>query len=96
MMTMLATMAMLIGAVLGQHCKVLILVPAIVIGSTIILAFSMAHNNNLWPTLLVMALTISALQIGYLIGSVIRFVIAGARVRREAPGTIAVAPRSAR
>ncbi len=55
MMTMLATTAilMLIGALLGQRFKVLILVPAIVIASAAILAFGMAHNNSVWSNLLV-------------------------------------------
>jgi hypothetical protein len=94
MMTMLATTAILIGAGLGQRFKVLILVPAIVIASAAILALGMAHNNNLWSILLVTALTITALQMGYLGGAVIRFVIAGARVGRDSSETI-VAQRSA-
>ncbi len=96
MMTMFAITAVLIGAALGQRFKVLILVPAIVITSAAILGFGMAQNSNLWSILLVMALTITALQMGYLGGAVIRFVVAGARVGRDSPGTIAVAQRSAR
>ena len=96
MMTMLAMTAVLIGAVLGQRFKVLILVPAIIIGLAVILAIGMAHHDNLWSTLLAMALITTALQIGYLGGIVIRFVIAAARVGRNSPRTIAVAQRSAR
>jgi hypothetical protein len=96
MMTMLATMALLIGAMLGQRFKVFILVPAIVIGSVAILAFGMTYNNTLWSTLHVMALTITALQMGYLGGAVLRSVVAGAHVGKDSPGTIAVAQRSAR
>ena len=90
-----AIAAMLIGALLGQRFMVFILVPAIVIGSAAILAFCVAHNNNLWITLLLLALTITALQMGYLGGAVIRFV-AGARVGRDSPRTIAVAQKSSR
>jgi hypothetical protein len=96
MMTMFAMTAVLIGALLGQRFKVLILVPAIVVGLATVLGFGMAQNGNLWSTLTVMALTITALQLGYLGGAVIRFVVAGARVGRDSPGTIAVAQRSAR
>jgi hypothetical protein len=96
MMTMLATTAILIGALLGQRFRVLILVPAIVIASAAILAFGMAHNNNLWSILLVTALTITALQLGYLGGTVIRFAITGAHIGGDSPGTITVAQRSAR
>ena len=96
MMTMFTMTAVLIGAVLGQRFKVLILAPAIVISLAVILAFAIAHHNNLWSTLLVMALITTALQIGYLGGIVTRFVIAAARVGRNSPRTIAVAQRSAR
>ena len=93
MMTMFTMTAVLIGALLGQRFKVLILFPAIVIGLATILGFGMAQNSNLSSTLLLMALTITALQMGYLGGAVIRFVAAGARVRRDS--LIAVAQRSA-
>ena len=93
MMTMFTMTAVLIGALLGQRFKVLILFPAIVIGLATILGFGMAQNSNLSSTLLLMALTITALQMGYLGGAVIRFVAAGTRVRRDS--LIAVAQRSA-
>jgi hypothetical protein len=96
MMTMFTITAVLIGAALGQRFKVLILVPVIVIGSAAILGFGVAQNSNLWSILLVMVLTITALQMGYLGGAVIHFVVAGARVGRDSPGTIAVTQRSAR
>ena len=95
MMTMLAMTAMLIGALLGLRFKVLILVPAIIIGSAT-LGIGMAHSNSLWFTLLAMVLAITALQMGYLGGAVIRFVSAGARVRKDAPGIIPAAQRPAR
>ena len=96
MMTMLAMTAMLIGAMLGLRFKVLILVPAIVIGSAATLGIGMAHSNSLWSILLAMALAITALQMGYLGGAAIRFVSAGERVRKDAPGIIPAAQRSAR
>jgi hypothetical protein len=96
MMTMFTITAVLIGAALGQRFKVFILVPAIVIGSAAGLGFGMAQNSNLWSVLLIIALTITALQMGYLGGAVIRFVVAGSRVGRDSSGTIGVAQRSAR
>jgi len=95
-MMMLAITTMLIGALLGQRFKVLILLPAIVIGSAAIFAFGMAHSNGLWSILLATAFTITALQLGYLGGSVIRFVIAEARIHKDSARTIAVAQRPAR
>jgi hypothetical protein len=96
MMTMFTMTAVLIGAVLGQRFKVLILGPAIVISLAAIIAFAIALHNSLWSTLFVMALITTALQIGYLGGIVTRFVIAAARVGRDSRGTIAAAQRSAR
>ena len=96
MMTMFAMTAVLIGAVLGQRFKVLILGPTIIFGLAASVAFGIAHHDSLWSTLLVMALITTALQIGYLGGIVTRFVIAAARVGRNSPRTIAVPQRSAR
>ena len=96
MMTTLATTAILIGAVLGLRFKVLVLVPAIVFGATAVLGLGMAHNNSVWSILVAMGSAITALQAGYLAGAGIHFVIAGMRIRKGLPGTIAVAQRPAR
>lgn len=86
-------MAMLIGAMLGLRFKVAILVPAIIIGSVVILAIGMSSGNNFWSVLLVMIVMITALQMGYLSGTVIHFSIAGSRV---SPLIAAVIQRTAR
>jgi len=96
MMMMLSMMAIIIGALLGLRFKVLILVPAIVIGAVTTLGIGMAHGASVWVTLLAAILTITALQMGYLGGAVTRFVIAGVRVRKDSSGVIAVTQRSAR
>jgi hypothetical protein len=96
MMTMCAMTAILIGAVLGLRFKVLILAPAIVFGSAATLGIGMAHSHSIWFVSLAIVLAITALQLGYLAGAVIRFVIAGIRVRKGLLGTIAVAQRPAR
>jgi hypothetical protein len=96
MMTMLATTAILIGAVLGLRYKVLILVPATIFGSAATLGIGMAQMNSVWLVPLAMVLAITALQVGYLAGAVINFVIAGARARKGLHGTTAVAQRPAR
>ena len=97
MMTMLAMTAMLIGAMLGMRFKVFILVPAIVTGSAAILGIGTAYNNSLWSILLSMVLAITALQMGYLGGAIIRFVSAVARVvRKDPPGIITAAQPHAR
>ena len=73
MMTMLALAAMLIGIVLGLRFKVSILAPAIFIGSAAVLGLTVANSNSLWTVLLAVALEITALQIGYVGGTFIRW-----------------------
>ena len=91
---MLAMMTLLIGALLGLRFRVFILVPAIVVGSAAILSVGMARSDGIWPTLLAMLLAITALQVGYLSGAVIQFLVAKARVSKNSRGTIAVAQRA--
>jgi hypothetical protein len=94
MMTMFAMTAALVGAMLGLRFKVLILVPAIIIGSAAAFGFGIAHSSSLWSILLAIAVTSTALQMGYLGGTVIRwhkkfvkpFPPAGAR--RQQPGPL--------
>jgi hypothetical protein len=95
-MMILAMTAIIIGALLGQRFKVFILVPAIAIGSAATFGIGMAHNNSLWSIVLTMVLAMSALQMGYLGGVIIRFVSAGARVRKDSHGIIAAVQRPAR
>ena len=91
-----AMTAMLIGAVLGLRFKVIILIPAIIIGSAATLSIGMAHSSNLWLVLPAMVTAITMLQLGYLGGTIVRFVVARARVHSDSPATIAVAQRPAR
>jgi hypothetical protein len=82
-MIILAIMAIIIGALLGQRFKVFVLVPAIAVGSATTFGIGMAHDNSLWSVLLAMVLAISALQMGYLGGIVIRFFGAGVQARKD-------------
>ena len=95
-MMMLAMTAMCIGTLLGLRFKVFILVPAIIIGSAAALGIWIAHSISLWSALLAMVMAMTTLQMGYLSGTIIRFVIARARVRADSPGTIVVAQKPAR
>jgi len=70
-MMMLAITAVLIGAVLGMRFKILILLPATVIGSSATLGVGVAHSDGFWSILLAMVLAIAALQVGYLAGTVV-------------------------
>ena len=91
-MIILAMTAIIIGALLGQRFKVFILVPAIAISSAATFGIGMAHNSSLWSSLLATVLAISALQMGYLGGAVLRF-SAGQQVRKGSQGVIAAGQR---
>jgi len=68
---MLLVVIMLAGALLGLRFKVLVLVPAIIIGSAATFWYGIAHQDSLWCTSLMTALAITVLQLGYLGGAII-------------------------
>ena len=70
----------IIGIILGFRFRVLILLPAFVVVSTII-ALTLAHSSNLWSILLAISLAMAALQVGYLIGAAISCCANGAQRR---------------
>jgi hypothetical protein len=94
MITMLSMVALFIGTVLGMRFKVLILAPAIVICSVAILGVGIARDGSLWSTLLGIVSVLAALQMGYLAGSVIRFVTAGTRRSKDLPAAAMQRPVS--
>jgi hypothetical protein len=95
-MMMLAITAMLIGAVLGLRFTVIILFPAIIIGSAATFAIGMARSDSLLSVLLAIVMAMTMLQMGYLGGTFIRLGIAGHASKRIRPKTITVAQRPAR
>ena len=78
-MVIAATIAMLTGAVLGTHYKVLVLVPAFAIGLTVILALSPVFDMSWLSVGTTALLFVTSLQIGYLTGGFLRIFFAGAR-----------------
>jgi hypothetical protein len=74
-----ALMSLLAGMVLGQRFKVLAVVPAMAVSSLVAIGFGMAHSEGLGGTVLLAALAVASLQIGYLAGVAIRYSLAAAR-----------------
>jgi hypothetical protein len=70
---------LLAGMVLGQRFKVLAVVPAIAVSSLVAAGFGIAHSEGLGRTVLLAALAVASLQIGYLVGVAIRYSLAAAR-----------------
>jgi hypothetical protein len=96
MIAMLAMAAMVVGVVLGLRLTVVILIPAIAFGSAIALGIGIAHSDSLWSIFIAVGLTTTALQMGYLTGTFVRFVIPSTRARNAPREIIGVAQRSAR
>jgi hypothetical protein len=74
----------LVGATLSVRFKILILLPAIglaVVGTAVV---GIAHGDRVGAVMLTIALTATALQVGYLFGLVTRAVIASLGVPADA------------
>jgi hypothetical protein len=78
-MAMLVIFSILTGAVLGLRFKVLILVPVIVLSFVAIGGIGAALGMSGRAIAVAFVVAATALQAGYLIGTVIRFTIAAAR-----------------
>ena len=92
----LAITAMLIGVALGLRFEVIILVAAMTISSIFVLGIWIALGHSLWSDLLAVIIFAIMLQMGYVGGTIARFVVARARLRGNSPATIAMAHRPAR
>jgi hypothetical protein len=74
-----ALISLLGGMVLGQRFKVLALVPAIAVSLPVAIGVGIAHSDGFGRTVLLAALAVASLQIGYLLGVAIRYSLAAAR-----------------
>lgn len=71
--------SLLVGMVLGQRFKVLAVVPAMAASLLVTIGIGIAHSEGLGRTVLLVALAVASLQIGYLVGVAIRYSLAAAR-----------------
>ena len=79
-MLMLSLICLLVGAVLGQRFKVQVLIPAMALGVTA--AAGLAHASTFWQILGAVLVATTSLQIGYLAGVGIRYLMAAVRMSR--------------
>jgi hypothetical protein len=84
---------MLVGAVLGLRFTVWVLIPGIAFGLFAAAATGIAHREGMGTIALAMVLIAVGLQLGYLMGTATRFVMAGARAAQ--PRTVAPVSRAA-
>jgi hypothetical protein len=93
-LTILGLMGVLIGAVLGLRFKMLVLVPVICGALTFIGIDGIARGDTLWRLVFTMIMIAVALQLGYMLGIVLRFVMstgrAGNRDRVSIPSSAGI------
>ena len=77
-MMLLILTGVLVGAVLGLRLKVFVLVPVICGALAIVVVDGIAREDTLWQLAFSMIMIITALQLGYFLGNVIRFVMTSA------------------
>lgn len=83
--TLLTTIAITsAGAALGARFKYPILLPSGILIVVAVCAFDIAHGNSFWTILWNVVVSLAALEIGYLGGAIISFVVANRR-RKELP-----------
>jgi hypothetical protein len=82
-MTNLMIFSCLVGAVLGMRLSVWILIPVMAFAFVAIAGIGAAHGDATSLIATAMVFAAISLQLGYLVGGAIRFVLAAARVSRR-------------
>jgi hypothetical protein len=82
-MIILSTVSLLVGALLGQRFKVMILMPATAIVLAIAIGTGVTHAYTAWSIILMAGAAVTSVQIGYLIGIGVHRVLAAALSTRS-------------
>ena len=89
-MLLLAMISLLVGAVLAQRFKIMILIPATGIMLVAAVGAGGAQAHTVWWTILMIAAAGASMQVGYVIGLGIRHILeATERAEAIRPGTSA-------
>jgi predicted neutral ceramidase superfamily lipid hydrolase len=88
--------SLLAGMVLGQRFRVLVLIPATAILLPVAVGAGIAHYDAMGPIMLLAALAVGSLQIGYLAGIGIRYSLAAARTGALRTGPLPVSSTARR
>ncbi len=88
--------AAIIGVLVGTRFNVFLLVPLVTIGLAAILGIGFARAGDPWVILLTAFGTITAMQMGYFAVTLIGYVAAKVRVRKNAAEITVIPPRLSR
>ena len=72
----LAIIGVVIGIALGLRYKVFVLVPAVLFAMILAIAIGVARADSVWSIVLATVVVVTAVQLGYLAGVVMRAIIA--------------------
>jgi hypothetical protein len=86
---------LLIGLVLGQRFKILVLVPTIVLVVALTLTIGIARADAFWPIVLKTVIAITSLQLGYFLGNCLRGWVLQARASRSRASSVVTADAAA-
>lgn len=74
-MEMIALIILGIGSALGLRCRIFVLLPVILLGLFVFTAFGLAQGTTIRSIMLTNVIGATCLQIGYLGGSLLKFLI---------------------
>lgn len=86
---MLATTTITVGALLGLKFKIIVLVPAHAFAIVTLAGRGLLHGDGIGAILLAIIVSATGLQMGYLIGVVIGFLLAATRFPKKLAGAVA-------
>jgi hypothetical protein len=95
-MITLSIVSFLVGAVLGQHFKVLVLMPTTAILVVLSAATGLTQSHTVWSIVLTVAAAAASIQVGYLIGIGVHHVLPATWSSGSASLTSPTASTSAR
>ena len=72
---MIALMMLGIGSALGLRFRIFVLLPVILLGLFVCTAFGLAQGTTIWSIMLTNVIGATCLQIGYLGGALLKFLI---------------------
>ena len=90
-MLVLSTVSFLVGALLAQRLKIMVLIPAVATVLTLAVGIGVTNAHTAWSIVLTAVTAATSMQIGYLIGISVHGVLAAAS-SRSAPATSARHP----
>ena len=81
-MEMVALTTLCIGSALGLRFKIFVLLPAILLGLLVCTSYGIAHGTTTWSITLTNVVGATCLQLGYLSGALLKFLVFAERFDR--------------